>query len=110
MSGSSIAKCCTSAILSESEVQNVAEVQHCLPDGSVMLSAENVALLQHSVDALAEVLQKCNTLDSENPVMISVECCRSATLQKEVLKEAILTGKFPESIKTTLKSVALLQY
>ena len=29
MSGSSIAKCCTSAILSESEVQNVAEVQHC---------------------------------------------------------------------------------
>lgn len=117
MSGSSIAKCCTSAILSESEVQNVAEVQHCLPDGSVILSAENVALLQHSVDALAEVLQKCNTLDSENPVMTALDVAEVQHCEKEFLKEAILTGKFPESIKndpqkcctSAILSIALLQ-
>lgn len=83
MSGSSIAKCCTSATFSESEVQNVAEVQHCLTDGSVIISAENVALLQHSINALAEMLQKCNTLGPEEPILTALNVAEVQHCEKE---------------------------
>lgn len=129
MSGSSIAKCCTSAALSENEIKNVAEVQHCLSDGAVILSPENIALLQHSADELSKMLQKCNTLDSETSILDALNIAEVQHCDKEAIKEAILTGNFPESVKNdpqkcctcaissvallqhwTLKSVALLQY
>lgn len=126
ISGSSIyvSQCCKSATFSETEAENVAEVQHFNNGDSEMLQkcnttteTFNVAEVQHFAKTIAETLHFCNTYCTFAEF---TEDLPAALLQHEVIsaiKTAFETGSFPKNsifdpekcCTSATSSVALLQ-
>lgn len=61
-------------------------------------------------DLLAETVHNCTGLDAECSILNILECSEMNNSEKELVREAVLTGKVPEAVKNSLENLFTFEH
>lgn len=101
----------------ESEAENGSKVNKCSEMN--MFKSEHLFNIEHTeicskvnsfADLLAETVHNFTGLDAECSILNILECSEMNNSEKELVREAVLTGKVPESVKNSLENLFTFEH